>query len=98
MQLEPQPDGAALDRPGYGAAEVVLVGIGYIVTHRLPDIELGGVEICTLSQAKEELSVPLMDSFRIRRLVEPLERVLADGVEHAKAAAVPPPEEVLLDE
>jgi hypothetical protein len=81
------------------------------VKHRLPDIELGGVEIprCapvgrhlwrhgTLSQAKEELSVPLMDNFRIRRLVEPLERVLADGVEHAEAAAAPPPDEVLLHE
>ena len=34
----------------------------------------------------------------VRRLVEPLERVLADRVEHAEAAAAPPPDEVLLDE
>ena len=34
----------------------------------------------------------------VRRLVEPLERILADRVEHAEAAAAPPPNQALLDE
>ena len=38
------------------------------------------------------------DLLRLRQLVEPLEGVLADRVEHAEAAAGPAPDEALDDE
>ena len=42
--------------------------------------------------------MPLSHVLPVRRLVEPLERVLADRVEHAEAAAAPAPNKALLDE
>jgi hypothetical protein len=44
------------------------------------------------------LGMPQSHVVRVRRLVEPLECLLADRVEHAEAAAAPPPHEALHDE
>src|SRR6266508_1250631 len=85
------------DRPREGGADVVLLR-NCDMEALSAGTELAGVEVRTLGDGEEERGMTPMDLLRRGRLVEPLERVLADRVEHAEATAAPAPDEVLDDQ
>ncbi len=68
------------------------------MAHRFACIQLAGIEIRALEEGEEELGVPATHILGVRRILEALERVLADRVEHAEPAAAPLPHEILDDE
>jgi hypothetical protein len=78
-------------------ADVVLLGNRDVVALAFRR-EAVGAEIRAFGDCEEVFGMPQSHVLRVRRLIEPLERVLADRVEHAEAAAAPPPNQALLDE
>ena len=57
-QLEPERDLTALESPGEGPADVVLLGDRDVEAHRLARIKLGGGEVRVLQHSEEEVGVP----------------------------------------
>ncbi len=80
--LQPERDRFASQRPGDGAAEVVLLGESEV--QPLPaGAELAGVEIRFLRDGQEVLGVSAIRVLGVRSQIEQLHRVLPDRVEHA---------------
>ena len=93
----PERDRLAPQRPGEGAAEVVLLGQGD-VQPLTAGAELARVQIRASATDEEVLGVPPIHLVGVGSCVEQLDRVLPDRVEHAQAAASPAADEVLDDE
>ena len=93
---EPELDRSAAQRPGDGAAEVVLLGEPEVEA-LAPGAVCPCIEIRLFRNREEVLGMTPSDLIGVGGGVEQLDRELPDRVEHAQPAARPPADEALDD-